>query len=105
MGRGFVHIKSLTDMPVGSTSRDAARKAAGYLSKYVTKSFDVDLAGLHRYEVGQGFQPVVQRVEGRSSDDVLTQACALMGAAPVRRWSSADAEDWKGPPAVWFGWA
>lgn len=32
-GRGFVHIKLLGDLPVGSGSLEEARKAAGYLSK------------------------------------------------------------------------
>ena len=35
-GRGFVHIKRLSDLPVGSTRLSEARRAAGYLSKYVT---------------------------------------------------------------------
>ncbi len=39
-GRGFVHIKLLGDLPVGSGSLEEARKAAGYLSKYVGKAFD-----------------------------------------------------------------
>ncbi len=39
-GHGFVHIKLLSDLPVGSTSLPEARRAAGYLSKYVSKSFD-----------------------------------------------------------------
>ena len=43
-GHGFVHIKRLSDLPVGSTSVHEARRAAGYLSKYVTKSFDPDSA-------------------------------------------------------------
>ena len=32
--RGFVHIKRLSDMPVGSSTWQEARRAAGYLSKY-----------------------------------------------------------------------
>lgn len=102
---GFVHIKRLSDLPVGSTSWHEARRAAGYLSKYVTKTFDVDLGGLHRYEVAQGFQPPLRRLVGRSADEVLDEACAITGAAPERSWSSAAVEDWKGPPAVWFAWA
>jgi len=107
-GRGFVHIKRLSDMPVGSTSLHEARRAAGYLSKYVTKSFESGprerLAGLHRYEVAQGFQPKVMRFEGRSSAEVLSKAEALMAGSPALSWSSAEVEDWQGPPAVWFAW-
>jgi hypothetical protein len=36
---GFVHIKLIGGLPVGSGSLAEARVAAGYLSKYVTKSF------------------------------------------------------------------
>ncbi|WKN47846.1 hypothetical protein [Nocardioides sp. Arc9.136] len=107
-GRGFVHIKRLSDLPVGSTSLNEARRAAGYLSKYVTKAFNPaereHLLGLHRYEVGQGFQPPVLRLSGISSAMVLHKASTVMGGPPSRSWSSADAEDWKAPPAVWFAW-
>jgi hypothetical protein len=104
-GRGHVHIKRLTDLPVGSTTWDEARKAAGYLSKYVTKTFTEDLGGLHRFDVAQGFQPQVQRLHGISADDLLAQAITAMGAAPSVRWSSAEKVGWQGPPAVWFAWA
>ena len=101
---GFIHIKALTDLPVGSTSWHEARRAAGYLSKYVTKSFETDLAGMHRYEVAQGFQPAVERLSDTSRDRVLAQATRRMGAAPSRVWFSEDTEAWVGPPAMWFAW-
>ena len=105
-GRGHVGIKLISDLPVGSTSWDESRRAAGYLSKYVAKAFDDPVFGRHRYDLAQGFQPPVHRLEGRSSDDVLAQACALMGGRlPVVRWSSADKPGWQAPPAVWFAWA
>jgi hypothetical protein len=104
-GHGFVHIKRLNDLPVGSTRRDHARRAAGYLSKYVSKGFTDGTAGLHRYEVAQGFKPTVQALTGTSSGDVLRQACDVMGGQPTRRWSSADVKGWDRPPAVWFAWA
>lgn len=104
-GRGWVNIKLLSDLPVGATSWHEARRAAGYLSKYVSKTFETDLRGLHRYEVAQGFQPAVTRLAGRSADEVLDKACTVMGGAPEVRWSSADSEGWRGPPAVWFAWA
>jgi hypothetical protein len=107
-GRGFVHIKLLGDLPVGSGTLAQARKAAGYLSKYVTKSFTDDQrpAGLHRFDVAQGFQPKTVRIAGRSADDVVGQASyRLGGLAPVRRWSSAEVDGWQGAPAVWAQWA
>lgn len=105
-GRGIVHIKLLSDLPVGSTAWDESRRAAGYLSKYVSKAFDEPVFGRHRYDLAQGFQPAKQRLEGRSSEDVLGQAVRLMGGRePSMRWSSADKTDWQAPPAVWFAWA
>lgn len=97
-GRGHVSIKLLGDLPVGADGVMAqARVAARYLSKYVTKTFTDDttrVKGLHRYDVGQGFQPRVLRLRGRSSDDVLGQASKFFGMAPAYRWSSADVEGW-----------
>lgn len=105
-GHGHTSIKLLSDLPVGSSKRDEARRAAGYLSKYVSKTFDAPhLFGRHRYDVAQGFQPPVRRLIGRSAEDVLDQACEVMDSEPVRSWSSAEVEDWDRPPAVWFAWA
>jgi hypothetical protein len=107
-GRGHVSIKLLGDLPVGASSREEARAAARYLSKYVGKAFDGRRAsGLHRYERAQGFGPAVVRLTGgRTADEVVERACTLMGGkAPAVRWSSAEALDWQGPPAIWAQWA
>ena len=101
-GRGFVKGKPLFDLPVGS----GVREAAGYLSKCVSKTFDFPhLFGHHRYAVAQGFQPPVQRLTGATVEEVLDRACEVMGAQPVRSWSSAEVQDWDRPPSVWFSWA
>lgn len=106
-GRGFVHIKLLGDLPVGSGPLEEARRAAGYLSKYIGKSFDQDrIPGLHRYEVAQGFQPPVVKVEGRTAQEAIDAASERMGAKPARVWNSDEAVDWgPRPPAVWVQWA
>jgi hypothetical protein len=105
-GRGFVHIKLLGDLPVGSGTLGEARRAAGYLSKYVTKAFtDTGRpAGLHRYDLAQGFTPASVRLRGVSPVDVLDQASRGFGCPPARRWSSADTADWGGGPAIWAQW-
>jgi hypothetical protein len=103
-GRGFVHLKRL-EARESSGSLASARRAAGYLSKYVSKSFDHERTpGLHRYEVAQGFAPAVERIVGTSRHEAIALASDRMGRPPAREWSSADAEDWKGPPAVWVAW-
>lgn len=106
-GRGFVHIKLLSDLPVGSGSRAEARKAAGYLARYVGRDLEDERrpAGLHRYEVAQGFQPAKIECYGSSADDVIDRASGYMGAAPSQVWLSASVEGWRGPPACWAQWA
>jgi hypothetical protein len=105
-GRGYVWIHFATDMPVGSTARDEARRAARYLAKYIGKDFGRGgLGGRHRYDVAQGFQPSVRRLTGASVDEVLDQAAAIMGGPPRDVWDSAEKRDWDGPHAVWAQWA
>jgi len=105
-GRGLVHIKLLSDLPVGATTLHEARKAAGYLSKYVGKAFDDHrVPGLHRYEVAQGFQPAATRVYGRTADQALAIASRRMGGTPERVWNSSEVEGWRAPPSVWASWA
>lgn len=104
---GFVHIKLLGDLPVGSGRLSESRAAAGYLSKYVAKSFDGErdqVTGLHRYDVAQGFTPERIALTGRSAADVVGQASEYLGMHPGQVWNSDDAEDWQGPPAVWAQW-
>jgi len=106
-GHGFVHIKLLGNLPVGSGSLSEARVAAGYLSKYVAKTFadpSTRVLGLHRYDVAQGFQPHALAFSGRSAGDVLAQASAALDGPPSVEWSSSMVEDWQGPPSVWAQW-
>ena len=105
-GRGFVHIKLLGDLAVGSGPVDEARKAAGYLAKYVSKAFDERrVAGLHRYEVAQGFQPRVVAVSALHLDDLVLSAGECMGALPVEVSHSDSWQTWSGPTAVVMTWA
>lgn len=105
---GFISIKLLSNLPVGSTSLSEARIAGGYLAKYVSKSFadgaDREL-GAHRYDVAEGFQPEHVRFNGPSRTDVLEQASAhLGGIVPDVIWDSSESDDWQGPPTVWAQW-
>ncbi len=105
-GRGFTHIKLIGDLPVGSGVVGEARKAAGYISKYVGKDFHADRfpSGWHRYEVAQGFQPVERRIYGETESEVLAKASAIMGTRPDRYWSSRQDPSWTRPQAVWAQW-
>jgi hypothetical protein len=104
-GKGIVHIKLLGDLPVGSGSLEEARLAARYLGKYAGKALDGDRpAGLHRYEVGQGFTPQPVSISGLTLGDVIGQASERMGSAPSRQWHSSKADGWQAPPACWLQW-
>ena len=88
-GRGFVHIKLIGDLPLGSGALEEARVAAGYLAKYASKSLDDErrAAGLHRYEVAQGFQPQRVRLPGAGRGGAAGEAAR--GWARDRRGSGA----------------
>jgi hypothetical protein len=102
--RGHVHIKLLGDLPVGSASLEEARLAARYLAKYASKSLDDERpAGLHRYEVAQGFQPRALRLRGHTTEDAIRQASEVMGHAPSTVWRSEEAGS-DGPPTCWVSW-
>lgn len=106
-GHGFAHIKLLGNLPVGSGSLAEARVAAGYLSKYVAKTFtdpSARVLGLHRYDVAQGFKPRPIALSGRTADEVLAQASTAVGGLPSFEWSSSSTEDWQGPPSIWAQW-
>jgi hypothetical protein len=104
--RGFVKIKLLGDLPVGSTGLDEARRAGGYMAKYIGKDFDHEhLSGLHRYEVAENFQPRREVVGGPTLGQAVERACEIMGAPPVTFSTSDQWQDWAGPSAVALSWA
>ena len=103
---GFVHIKLLGDLPHGSLDRDQARVASGYLAKYVGKGFsdDRNLAGLHRYDIAQGFRPKPTKLFAPTLSEVLSIAVDRMGGPYDYFWDSNDQPDWGKPPAVYLSW-
>jgi hypothetical protein len=93
-------------LPVGSGALEEARRAAGYLSKYVGKAFDERrLPARHRYEVGQGFQPEGVRIFATSLGRAVDRAVALMGKPPSAVWNSNELKGWNGPPAIQLTWS
>lgn len=103
-GHGFIHIKLLGDLPVGSGTVAEARKAAAYLAKYVSKAPAAG-SGLHRYRPADGFQPAKVRVWGRTADEAIAEGSRLIGSPPEYIWRSSETEGWAAPPAVWASWA
>ncbi|GGN03818.1 hypothetical protein GCM10009721_34000 [Terrabacter tumescens] len=111
-GRGHVHIKlKSARLPAGAGSLAQARANAGYLSKYVSKTFEAEddpakerPRGLHRFDVAQGFTPKTTRIWATSRAELIEFASGAMGGAPERMWFSADEEEWEGPPSLWLQW-
>jgi hypothetical protein len=108
-GHGFISIKLLGDLPVGSGGLAESRLAARYLGKYLAKDFAGPAAGkvrpgLHRYEVAQGFQPSRLAILGQSEASVLAGASEIMHGPPAKSWHSQESEGWSGPPSLWAAW-
>jgi hypothetical protein len=105
-GHGFVDIKLLGNLPVGSGELAEARLAARYLAGYAGRDLGDERRpeGLHRYEVAQGFQPEKILCYGISAEDVIERASGVMGAVPERVWFWWSVEGWRGPPACWAQW-
>ena len=102
---GHFWIKLVGNLPAGAGAVGEARIVAGYMAKYVSKTFDDERRplGRHRYEVGQGYQPEKVLVYGCSVEDVIARASLLMGCLPSYVWLSPK-EGWHGPPACWAQW-
>lgn len=102
-GHGFVHIKLLDAEFSRASALARARIAAAYLAKYVAKAFQ-ESTGLHRYEVGEGFQPRVWRSFADTRDDAIDLCDLIMNGATPQVSTSAEWKDWHGPPTVWMQW-
>jgi hypothetical protein len=89
---------------VGIKEFDAARSAASYASKYVTKAIEGGAEfGRHRYRVGEGVEGPVPVYELVLGADVYEAAYTVLGpfwAFQPRICKVTGA----GPPAVWAGW-
>ena len=104
-GHGFIKIKLLGNLPVGSTAVDEARLAATYLSKYLGKDLDERRElGLHRYDCAQGFKPRKLVLPGPTLAEAVDRACEIMGGRPSSFSTSAEWPDWSGPDAVAMKW-
>ncbi len=94
-GHGFVDVRMLR-----GPEREVTSKVAGYLAKYVTKTYsDQGLSGRHRYDVARGFQPAAEVFPADSEGDAWALLVAAEGGSlPVFVWSSDSVEGWHGGP-------
>jgi hypothetical protein len=99
---GFVDVVRFTNRKRGNGA--GVRAAAGYVAKYVGKSYEDGSAGRHRYECAEGFQPEAVHIFAPTMGDWVSEALYVMGGeVPATSWRS-DPATWRGPPAIAIGW-
>lgn len=103
-GHGFVDVRQIRNNGEGNGT--AMRRVAGYVAKYVAKTYEDEAGGRHRYEVGQGFQPISLELTAPRPEAFAGLAAmhAFNGEAPATAWSSSSAEMWTGPPVEVWQW-
>ena len=102
-GHGFVQYSD-NKRYAGEGGRERSRRLANYLCKYLDKSVgdnDRD-EGEHRYEVGQGFDPVKVRRDFKTEKEARDWLAAYVGEKFEEVWCSDDREEWDGRPTWLF---
>jgi hypothetical protein len=98
-GHGWV--KARRSRAQGSGLRERARRAAGYLSKYLGKDFGQEREqGDHRYRRARGFSARLVRRRRLSRADAEWFAQQMCGGDVVDVWASDGEGEWGGPPVV-----
>lgn len=107
-GHGIVDVRKIRMTGAGAGGKEAARRAASYLAKYVAKTWTSEPSlpkGSRRYSVAQGFQPSCQAMPWASLHEALGWAASWNGGELPRVTFSSDdyGPSWEGPPLrVWF---
>jgi hypothetical protein len=99
-GHGWVDIRRRRS----SRNRTSTQATSAYLSKYVGKAYDAIPAGVHRYGVGEGFQPARARVVVRTHTYARQLLVEAEGGEPSYEFKSDDVEDWAGPSTRVLFW-
>lgn len=94
-GKGFVWCTDKRKR--GECAHVGANRAAGYLAKYVGKTFEHSEFGRHRYERARGFDVSSYQLRRKNFDDGQRYAEALFLAAPEYVWNSEQCAEWRGP--------
>lgn len=102
---GFVHIKLIGGLPVGSGALHEARAAGRYLAKYLGKETSGERPiGRHAFDTAQGFKPPIERIDGASYEHVYDAASERMGGEPSFVWRSLDDPNWDRPSSCFLSW-
>jgi hypothetical protein len=92
------------DPPKLSKGKGRSRAVAGYLAKYLAKTFTGPQSKCkHRYELAQGFKPGAVVYSASSEAEAYALMCAIMGGDPYKSWSSRDYPDWCAPIQAFGG--
>lgn len=101
-GHGVVWFED-RKAPKGTSARKQSEILAGYLAKYLDKSFTDDARefGEHRYEVAQGFDPEQVRRSFPTLEAARVFLAEYEGESFKLCWQSSDKDEWEGRP-VWL---
>jgi hypothetical protein len=98
---GHGHVKPRRSRVAAAGKRERARRAAGYLSKYLSKELGQERAeNGNRYRRAQGFAARVVRRRRLTAEDARWFAARLCGGNVVDVWRSEGDGEWRGPPVV-----
>jgi hypothetical protein len=100
-GLGFVDVRKIRSSQGG---KDAARSAARYVAKYLSKDQDGGErpSGAHAYEVTQGTQPMAFRLSGLGYGGVFSGLASLLPGPITYQWQSDSSDGWLGPPTAFL---
>lgn len=102
-GLGFVDVRRIK-VKGHSGAREASRRAAHYVAKYIDKAMDEVPPGSHRYWRPQGLVIEEIRAECESADMQAVLALYVRKDRIQWFWTSAGEDDWRGPPCLAWRW-
>jgi len=107
-GHGIVQFSRRDHVSPEKTGVCSEARLAAYIAKslasYVAKELEAG-RGRHAYDVGQGFQPEVERWLAWSDDELRDEFVERFGGELWQaKWRSEDGEDWRGPLVRWWVW-
>jgi hypothetical protein len=95
---GHGHVWCTDKRKRGECTFVGAVRAAGYMAKYLDKTFGFSEFGRHRYEVARGWKVTSYQISVRDLDEGQRYAEAVFMGRPEYVWDSGSCEEWSAPP-------